>query len=224
MGSSFWLLLTQRQAGPAVWLCFCRTAKSTPYTYRVSAFDFGRSIDHTVIVVQPEFSEISKPVQVCLVQPDTPAAVTTHRYSSACALFSAAPSSANNMSAVGRLEKSQNRMRTELPYVAPPGATPEGQQAVYKVRIILCSQRNASIGAPGTWSRPTINALTCWAARHTLILETMGHSSSVMPELWTLTSTSRLPAKRAVESPEPAKQQQDACTTLATCPCVVCSY
>lgn len=97
------------------------------------------------------------------------------------------------MSAVTRLDKSRNRMLTDLPYVAPPGATPEGKQAVYKLRITpmqpsegfdSCIQHLVK-GNPKRFDRSkTRSRLHNKEYLIALILEKMGHSSSVMTEWW----------------------------------------
>ena len=120
------------------------------------------------------------------------------------------------MSAVARLEKSRNRMLTDLPYVAPPGATPEGKQAVYDLRTTpmqpsegcdSCIQHLVK-GNPKRFDRSkTRSRLHNKEYLIALILETLGHSSSVMPEWWIPRSTARLPAKRAADSPEPVEVQ-----------------
>ena len=132
----------------------------TPYTFLVSASHFGRSTYNDVTLRNfPKFRNQSGRwcKSALYSQKQLPQSLAYIQVS--VSLSSPALWAADNTRAVARNEKSQIRLLTDLPYVAPPDATPEGQQlSTSCLQENFRSKSSALISATGSWSKPFPNA------------------------------------------------------------------
>lgn len=101
------------------------------------------------------------------------------------------------MNPAQQLSKSQLRTLAEIPYTAPPGATPEGQKLINELRMTpvqpnkeydTCIEKLIRGKDPDNrrLNRGNRNRLNNKELSLAIIAEHMGHGSSVMPGWWTL--------------------------------------